>query len=309
VRAGLGLGVLGFLLAHVDRASLMASITNENPSFFVLALSIYLLGQALCAFRWQILAQMVELRGSINEFLSYYFIGIFTNLFVPGLIGGDAARVLYLGGPRGKVGAATASVMADRAIGLVALLWFAAAAMLWLGGGILPQLMIQTLAAAAAVGFFCYLTFPLIDRVTSVMPRPLRRIVALVEPYNRRQLAMIPLLAISVVLHVSQVVAQYVLARGLGLHIPFSIFLLCVPVTNALVSLPITLNGLGAREGLYVALFTTMGIGRADAVALGLLWFACITAGSLFGAPAFIFTPAPQIKLRERFRGEVKTFG
>src|SRR5713226_5821951 len=77
VRAGLGLGVLGFLLAHVDRVSLVASITHENPSFFVLALAIYLLGQALCAFRWQILAQMVELRGTINEFLTYYFIGIF----------------------------------------------------------------------------------------------------------------------------------------------------------------------------------------------------------------------------------------
>jgi len=113
------------------------------------------------------------------------------------------------------------------------------------------------------------------------------------EPYFEKRAALLPLILFSVAMHALQVGCQYILARGIGLKIPFSVFLICVPVTNALATLPITLNGLGVREGLYVLLFSAMGVSRPDAVAMGILWFGCSAAGGLFGAPAFVTSKPP----------------
>jgi hypothetical protein len=79
----------------------------------------------------------------------------------------------------------------------------------------------------------------------------------------------------------------------LGLHLPLSIFLLIVPISGALASLPVTLNGLGLRETAYLFLFGMAGMHREDAIALGLLLFAAMMVGGLFGALAFVTTEVP----------------
>ena len=58
-------------------------------------------------------------------------------------------------------------------------------------------------------------------------------------------------------------------------------------------SLPLTLNGLGIRESAYLVLFGMAGMGKDDAIALGLLWFAAMVIAGLTGGIAFVTTPAP----------------
>ena len=60
-------------------------------------------------------------------------------------------------------------------------------------------------------------------------------------------------------------------------------FLLIVPISGVLASLPVTLNGLGLRETAYLFLFGMAGVSRDDAIALGLLYFAATMVGGLFG--------------------------
>jgi len=80
---------------------------------------------------------------------------------------------------------------------------------------------------------------------------------------------------------------------GLGLAVPLSLFILCVPIANVFASLPLTLNGLGIRDSAYLVLFGMAGMRKEDAIALGLLWFAATMVGGLTGAIAFVTTPAP----------------
>lgn len=126
VRAFAGIAVVAFLLWHYDARPIFRLLGRERLSFFAAAVALYVGGQAMSAFRWQILARIAGLPGPYGEYAAYYFAGMFTNLFIPGLIGGDALRAVYLGRHYGRIGAATASVAADRGIGLLALFWFAA---------------------------------------------------------------------------------------------------------------------------------------------------------------------------------------
>ena len=88
-------------------------------------------------------------------------------------------------------------------------------------------------------------------------------------------------------------VCQYLLALGLGLHLSVSMFLLIVPISGVLASLPVTLNGLGLRETAYLFLFGMAGLGRDEAIALGLLYFLATMIGGLFGVIAFVTTEVP----------------
>jgi uncharacterized membrane protein YbhN (UPF0104 family) len=293
LRAVLGIAILSFVLSRINLRELLHLLTRERPAYFLAATAIYVAGQMVATSRWQFLSRMIGIVGSYLEFLLYFFIGAFTNLFVPGLVGGDAARALYLGRRHHQIGKAVASVVADRALGMLVLIWLTAVCVAILGRGVFPRAIttpIFLIGAGTAVG---YLVMPTATALERIMPRRIAATIEILSPYLRGRIALIPALLLSLVLHLMQVAAQYVLGLGLGLKIPAWLFLLCVPTTNTLASVPLTFNGLGVREGIYVVLFGLAGVGNSDAAALGLLWFAITTLAGLCASAAFIAAPTP----------------
>lgn len=293
LRAVLGIAILSFVLSRVNLHQLAGLLARERLAYFLAATAIYVAGQMVAACRWQMLSRMIGIAGRYVEYLLYFFIGAFTNLFVPGLVGGDAARALYLGRRHHQMGKAVASVVADRGFGLLALIWLTVACVAMLGRGIFPSAVTTPIFLVGAATGAGYLLMPVLAGLERYAPRRIGSTIAMLSPYLRGRLALIPAIALSLALHLIQVAAQYVLALGLGLNIPFWMFLLCVPTTNTLASLPLTFNGLGLREGIYVVLFGMVGVGKADAAAMGLLWFGITTFAGLCASAAFIAAPTP----------------
>jgi glycosyltransferase 2 family protein len=292
-RIGLGLAIVGFLLWHYDARPALRSLAREQPLFFIAAVALYVTGQLLCAWRWQLLAAVINLRGPLSEFLRYGFICIFTNLFVPGLLGGDAARAFYLGRRHSRMGEAIASTVADRAYGLMGLIWLAAFAAITMNHGTLTAGVIRSVVAVGGVAVAGYLASPLIARLIPLTPRAIRRALGMMAPYLLKPAAILPAIALSMIFQAGLAVCQYLLALGLGLHLPVSVFVLIVPISGVLASMPLTLNGLGLRETAYLFLFGMAGVGRDEAIALGLLYFLATMIGGLFGAIAFVTTEVP----------------
>jgi hypothetical protein len=218
---------------------------------------------------------------------------MFTNLFVPGLLAGDAARSVYLGRRHGRMGEAIASVVADRGAGLLGLFWLAAFAAVFLNFAPIPSSVIAPTVIVGSITFAGFLAAPLIARLIHLMPRPIRRAGGIVAPYLHHPAALVPSIALSIVLQITLALGQYLLAAGFGLTVPLSLFILCVPIANVFASLPLTLNGLGIRETANLLLFGMAGMRKEDAIALGLLWFAVTMVGGLTGAIAFVTTPTP----------------
>ena len=292
-RTGVGLLVIGFLLWHYDARPILRILGRENLGYFVATVAIYVAGQVMSAWRWQLLAAVVGVRARFRDFLGYYFVGLFTNLFVPGLLGGDALRAVYLGRKTHRLGEAVASVVADRGTGLIALFWLAALMALLIPSALAPPL-IKAIVLTGAIALAIVLLAPLVSMILPRLPRLLRRGLGVVHPYLHRPLSMFPGFSLSFLLQASLGVAQWILARGLGLPQPLAVFLLCVPIANVAAGFPVTLNGLGVRETAYLVLFGMAGMARDDAIALGLLWFAATMLGGLTGAVAFALTDFPE---------------
>lgn len=294
VRRGvLGLGLLALLLRLYGIAPIVQSLAREQLKFFMLALVIYIGGQVMSSYRWMLLARILGLGSRWRDYFRWYFIGMFTNLFVPGLIGGDAARSAYLGLHERRMGMAIASVAADRGIGLLALIWFAAIAAATTDSVSLPRTAVRSCAAIAMLGFIGYLAAPFCVRFAGWLPRPLAKIAAPVIPYMQRPTALIPAIVLSLLLQASLAYAQYVIGLGMGLSVPIATMMVVVPMANVVAALPLTLNGLGMREGAYLMLFGAAGVVHQDAIALGLLWFSCTMVGGLAGLLPFLLTPLP----------------
>ena len=83
-------------------------------------------GQAISTLKWRILQGPVGLPSTpYLRLLGFYFTGMFFNLFLPTIIGGDAVKALLLARETGAPARATMSVFMERNTGLCALLLIA----------------------------------------------------------------------------------------------------------------------------------------------------------------------------------------
>ena len=301
LKGAISLGLLAFFLSRIDLTHLLEALSNAKFSYVAICLAVYVLGQCLSSIRWALLARTVGFDNPLADFTVYYFIGMFFSLFTPSTVGGDVGRVFYLareGANRKDNGGATAfatiSVLADRAIGMAVLVWIGAVALLIFPEYRLPPTILYVTYAIGAGLLLGLLALPFLSRI---MPGKNHRIaknlhIAL-QRYPRHWHAIVNAMLISVVVHVIQAWMHILIGRALNFDIPWSYALIIYPLVGTFSALPISLNGIGLREGGYIFLLNRIGVSSAHAIAFGLLWFAVIVIDSLIGGLVFILRKRP----------------
>ena len=87
----------------------------------------------------------------------------------------------------------------------------------------------------------------------------------------------------SVAIQVIRIVEAYILGLGLGLTVPFSYYLLVMPVGLLMLLLPISVSGFGLPQGVFVWLLRPVGVADADSFALSTLIVVTGLAGNIPG--------------------------
>ena len=80
--------------------------------------------------------------------------------------------------------------------------------------------------------------------------------------------------------------------RALALDVPFAAIAVFVPLVSLAGMVPVSVNGLGVREALYILLFGRIGVPAETAVSLALLYLAVTFLASLPGGLAYVMQPA-----------------
>ncbi|HEY3187511.1 MAG TPA: lysylphosphatidylglycerol synthase transmembrane domain-containing protein, partial [Solirubrobacteraceae bacterium] len=228
------------------------------------------------------------------------FIGMFFNLFGPSTLGGDLVRALYLGAG-GRRRLAISSVVFDRASGLALLVALGAFGFLLFPEYRFPRSLIL---GTVAVGGLLVAGWWAAPRLVWLLPatrwtRELRREVEVdLAPLWRDRRLLGGIALVSVVFHLTQVAAQYVLARAVGAQLPFSYCLIFHPVISVMTALPVSVNGVGVREGGYLYFLTRIDVDDSIAITLSLLSFAVTVLGGLLGGAVFLISGATLPALR-----------
>jgi uncharacterized membrane protein YbhN (UPF0104 family) len=106
--------------------------------------------------------------------------------------------------------------------------------------------------------------------------------------YRGRPGLVTAMFGIAALTQISRIGVHALVARALGLDVGLLYFFLFVPLLAVIVSLPISLNGIGVREGAGIVLFGLVGVDRAHAFSLQFMTYLVAVAVSLLGGLVFL---------------------
>ena len=290
-------GLLGYFLTRIHVERFLQTLATAKISYVVTAMMVYLVTQGISAMRWTALARPLGIKIPFDAMLRYYLIGMFFNLFAPGTVGGDVSRVYYLvrdedaraRGHSVTTVHAAMSVLMDRAIGMVVLVWLGATGLL-----LFPDYAVPHAARVAtfllALGLLAgALITPLLRRL---LPEDGHQLVVKLRlafrAYRTHWRALMNASLFSLAIHLVQAWMHVVMGSALGLNVPFSFAIIVYPLVGTFSAIPISLNGLGLREGGYIFLLAVIGIGAEKGIAFGLLFFLVVALDSLIGGLVFL---------------------
>lgn len=290
-------GLLYWLLSRIDRGQLWQTLQQASVGWLAIAMAIYLVVVLISAWRWHRLLDAQHVPATLKQLFASFMVATFFNNFLPSNIGGDVIRIGDTAKAAGSRTRAATIVLLDRAIGLVGLAFVAALAatiatelgdsepfnpiFLWLG------------MAGGSIVIVGALFYP---KMIGVALKPLRvfhqewvglqisRLIHALEKFSEAPWALLQ--CFGGALLVQTVIIGFYGAIAYAMHIPVPTVQLAVlvPMSFVVQMLPLSVNGFGVRESLFVFYFARLGLPKESAIALSFLGQAMIMLFSVGGA-------------------------
>jgi len=297
-------GLLAFVLFSVDIDAVWNIIMAASPSRMLVITLLSLAAYAwLPTWRWQRTLQAMSHDISFNQLMFARFGSQPLKTVIP-FKGGEAFRAIWLRRCYGMpVLDGAASILFDMFLVAVAQLTFLALG-LFLAGSELKHGFVPTiLMLSLGIGLSSRTVQRAAVRVAGIVHVKLGDVAErLAYGFLRFPNAVrARLLAISLVVEISEIVSMWFCCWALGLHIPMSVVLLNMPIVMGFTLLPFTLSGFGTRELAIVVLFSTYGT-QEELTAAALLFttieFILPTIAGLVVLPSFLsrLSSDPQVE-------------
>jgi len=116
----------------------------------------------------------------------------------------------------------------------------------------------------------------------------LRRMIDAYRVYASQPAVLLKTSVVTIGVHVFSMLSIVCIGRGLGIHASLVDYFLYLPIINSVTAIPITVSGFGVREGMYVAMFSRVGVPGAAALAMSLLGYLATLFWSVVGAGFYL---------------------
>lgn len=292
LKALFGLTLLALLLWRLDLHAVVSALSRFTWPWLLGALALMTASWNLAALRWKLFAP----RFSFMRLLELTLIGQFFAIVLPGQLAGELVKAYRLA--KGNVDAErlAASVMVDRIVGTIALLLVASFGAMH-SSHALPGALVWTFAGMTAILIaslftlrlpaFRLIAIDLVGRLERTRLRraaiPLHRAIEAWVDFGGAPGRLLASLFVGVVFQLVGVAILAVLATNLGIILPAADWAWIYGLVSLAVLIPISIGGIGLREGALVGCLDWLGIDGAHAIALSLGVFAVTLGGALFG--------------------------
>ncbi len=283
VRLFLTVGLLALVFSRIDMAEFLGVVRSASIPLVSLAAVVQASTVLVAVCRWRIILENFGILIGYAPLARITFIGFFFNMFLPSGIGGDFFRAYYLARREEQSMSKTlTTTVLERSAGLGALLLIGLAAS-GIGSvavaGVPVILVFTALSAAYLVANFALFHNSMHNWFMRLLERLKRwrleeRFEAIskgLETLKRNPRAMFSSLAISLLIQFLSVIVVWIASLSIQIDASLTVFLIFVPLINLTIMVPITINGIGLREGLYALLFQQVGVSAEAAVSLSLL--------------------------------------
>lgn len=306
VRLTVATALTALILWKANPASVAAVAMRADVRWILLAIALVVVDRTLMAYRWLVLLCPIDAssRPPFRAVMRVFFVSTFLGTFLPASVGGDAVRAYGLAQLRVPAGAAVASVLMDRLLGVLSIvlvgiagLALAPASDLLSTWAVALSLCVAiAVCAAGALIVFSDAAAALSQRFASRLPTAIVRTVAgdltqATRAYARFHHELVNVLTGSVAVQILRVLQAWCLGRALAIDAPLLVYFAFVPLILLVMLLPVSINGIGTSQAAFVWFFGRAGVPAADAFALSVLFLALGVVGNLPGGLLYAFTP------------------
>lgn len=274
---------LYWLVTLADFSAVHRVLASATTSAIILAIGMVLFAFLIGGLRWWLLLCHSTDSIPFRRILPSYYLGIFFNNILPTTMGGDAIRTIHLGLRGIDIKALVGSAVMDRFVGLLVIL----------GMGIIcipfaPEIALEPRdtvplgAAAVTVSLGVWLLFnPGFLKFTQRLSaryqhtrvrRFLLDMLQLCHSYRSAHGKLLAATGLTIFMQSSVIMSYYTLGSMVGITLSPMTYFSIIPLVFLAGAFPISLGGIGIREGVLVGLLAGIGVDTQAAIALSLLY-------------------------------------
>lgn len=275
LRAVVSVALIAALLTWLSTTRVLGQIGRVPLATWVAVVTAFLIGHAVSAMKWRRLVGGAGASIDRHMALRAHAAGLFANLCLPSLVGGDVIRAGLAARAAGRLEAVALGSLADRLIDTAALVGLAGGAAVLQPGlarGRASTVVVSVgvlLVLGVLAGFVMVRMIPvgrLPTRLQTVATRVREGLDALLKAPARAAVA----LGVSLLVQGGFVGLNIVLATAIGIQLHPAAWVLAWPLAKLVALLPVSLGGIGVREVALAAFLTPFGVEAALAVAQSL---------------------------------------
>jgi uncharacterized membrane protein YbhN (UPF0104 family) len=287
--------LLYFALDLVNISTVRARLGQVDAAWIALELVVLTLQVGILAVRWRMITVHCGANLSLVQALRLSIIAAFFNQTLPSSVGGDAARIWFVGKQAGwRI--ATYSVFLDRVIGVFALSLVVVACLPWTFALVKSPvgriaLLVIGLGGVAGGAFFAVLGWDGLRIMQRWSPtRHLAAAARVTLDIVRSARSFVAIMALSILMHLFSALAAWCAARSIGAEVSLLYCLFLVLPVMLISVVPVSIAGWGVRESAMIVAFSYAGLPESYGLLVSLLLGAGLLVLGIAGGAVWILT-------------------
>ncbi|MBE3092274.1 MAG: flippase-like domain-containing protein [Actinobacteria bacterium] len=330
LRIAISAGILFYLFKtqfknFVDVVSAFRE-SGVNYWFIALSLAMYWAGTYLIVLRWKILLYTQKILASQPFLLGSYLVGCFFNNFLPTSIGGDIYRIYDSSKLKNSSAMKAGSIiLVDRFIGVMSMVIYLVFALAlgfvrtshmelmigkWKVSNQFLSILIVVLFALVIFIIFMML-FPDFFRLNRLFRKTrflhmwedkLRQIYDTLKEFRKFKVILFVSIVLSLILQLAFTLNCYYVGRAFGItQLSLIGFIFVVQISGILSMIPISVGGIGVREGAFIILLSALGAPKNIATIVSLVLLVIILIPGIAGGIIYTIRPVIDKKRALKF--------
>ena len=276
--------VLAFIIPLIEWKESYRLFTSVDLYYLSLMYIVLLLDRWLMAYKWMILLRIKDIHLSNLFSLKLYLIGGFWGEFFPTGLGVDIYRVHALAVKGKSIKDTTSSIIVERLLGFFATTTFAFFGITYVAfffdDAMMPYFYpIFYVLVIPVLLSLILMRFPVTFHISQLFSRykdnriiiKIKSLYAAIMDFKSRPKILWYFYFLSIIEQATWPICTYLGALALGVQVDFLYFLAIVPAMFILLRIPISVQGIGVEEGLFILFLSMIGLSATEAFSLALL--------------------------------------
>ena len=298
-----GILLLFYVIYRLDRQQLFSILKKIDLRFVAMSFAIFSLNLAMRAFRWFRVLSIAGISAKLGDVITYYLSSMFYGSVTFGRLGELYRMRLFQNIDTSSYEKDFAFFISavDRVIDVLFMALLSLVLVMLLPGhngwkislaSILGPVFIISVTLIFSSKALYQKYSPLLAEKRGVIARTILRLLSLLRQFSLvgRMTDMVEILMYTALSWILYILSCYFIVLGLNLDLPWSLLALALFMAILVSLLPVTFQGFGTREIVFISVFSIAGISKEGAVSVSIAFVLTMLMTSLVTGSAGIIS-------------------